>query len=115
MKETISKLKQKVLKKPELRNLFKHRIQHDQVLILPVEIEESSKVASPMQYDDKPEWGIVLGAGEGRLLESGAVHAINVKCGDFVLFAKYGAVKVRTDGVDVLFVRQEDIISIYNE
>jgi chaperonin GroES len=113
MKEEIQKLQQKTLKRKELRNLLRHRVQNDQVLILPVDTEQEGRVKTPKNYEDKPQWGVVLGFGPGRTLETGALSSVDLKIGDFVLYGQYGSLKVRSEGIDLLFVRMEDIMSIY--
>lgn len=79
----------------------------------PVEFSREGRVANAKQYDDKNEFGLVLGVGPGRRLESGLLEKPVVKVGDFILFGKYGSIKIRSLGADVLFIRQEDIMSIY--
>lgn len=96
-----------------MRNLLKHQLLQDNVLIAAVDFEQEGKVFRPNQYEDKPEFGLVLKVGRGRLLESGVREPSPVKEGDFVIFGKYSSVKVRSEGVDFLFVRDEDILSRY--
>ncbi len=107
--ETLKELK----KTPELRNLLKHRILQDNVLVLPVDFDEDSSVYTPGQYEDKPEWGMVVAVGEGRLLDSGERVRSSIEEGDFILFGKYSATNVTTAGQDYLFIREEDIMSRY--
>lgn len=82
-------------------------------MIAAVDFETDGKVYRPSQYEDKPEFGLVLSVGQGRLLDSGQRVPSPVEPGDFVIFGKYSSVKVRAEGVDFLFVRDEDIMSKY--
>lgn len=95
-------------------DLTKHKLLQDQVLILPISFQSTGSVKKAEQYEDKPEWGYVLSVGEGRLLENGTRDKIDLKHGDVVLFMAYGGTKVRALGVDFVYVRQEDIVSVYN-
>jgi len=82
---------------------------HDSVLVKPIVLEKSGKVVKPQGYDDKPEYGEVVGIGEGKMLETGVRLPVSAKEGDIILFQKYSASKIRHDGVDYLIVRDEDI------
>lgn len=82
-------------------------------MIAAVDFDTDGKVYRPNQYEDKPEFGLVLAVGQGRLLDSGQRVQSPVEVGDFVIFGKYSSVKVRAEGVDFLFVRDEDIMSKY--
>jgi chaperonin GroES len=113
MKEQIQKMVEKAKNQPEVQNLLRHQLLQDNVLIAAAEFEKSGKVYRPNQYEDKPEFGVVLSVGQGRLLDNGTRVPSPVQVGDFVIFGKYSSVKVRAEGVDFLFVRDEDIMSKY--
>ena len=85
----------------------------DNVLIASVDFEQEGKVFRPNQYEDKPEFGVVLKIGAGRLLDNGTRIPCPVNEGDFVIFGKYSSVKVRAEGIDFLYVRDEDLMSRY--
>jgi co-chaperonin GroES (HSP10) len=93
---------EKVQKKPELQNLFHHKIRNDNVLLLSIDFDESDSVMSARQYEDKPEWGLIIAAGDS---------ALDLEEGDVVLFMSYGGTKVKALGQDFVYVRSEDIIS----
>ncbi len=104
---------EKVQKKPELQNLFHHKIRNDNILLLPVDFEGGDVVLSARQYEDKPQWGLVLSCGEGRVLENGELVNIDLEAGDVVLFMSYGGTTVKALGQDFVYVRSEDVISKY--
>lgn len=97
-----------------MRNLLRHQLLQDNVLIATVDFESEGRAIKVSQYEDKPEFGVVLKTGAGRLLDNGTRVPCPVKEGDFVVFGKYSSVKVRADGVDFLFVRDEDLMSRYD-
>lgn len=111
MKEMTQELKEK----KELRNLTKHKILQDNVLVLPIDFEEDESVYTPSQYEDKPEYGMVISIGDGRLLDNGERVKVDIKEGDFIVFGKYSATNISSGGVDFLIVREEDIVSVYRE
>lgn len=96
-------------KKPSLNKM---EILWDNILVEPIIEEESySGVLKPMQYEDKSDIGIVIKIGEGRLLENGEWLKLRVKVGDLITFNKYSPTKLKIEGKDYLYIREEDIIS----
>ncbi len=82
-----------------------------------VEVQEkASKTESglflPDTAKEKPQEGIVLAVGGGKVLESGAVAPMEIKVGDRVLFAKYTGNEVKIDDKNLLIIRQADILGI---
>ena len=61
---------------------------------------------------EKPQTGIVVAVGEGKMLECGKLAPMVVKKGDTVLFAKYSGNEVKVDNEDYLIIRQSDILAI---
>ncbi len=83
-----------VKRNDQIRDLRKHKLLQDHIMLVAVEFEvESGKVFKPTQYEDKPEWGLVLGVGQGITLDSGAKVKPDISDGDVVLFSKYGSQK----------------------
>ena len=92
--------------------LLKGSVLHDGILVAPLVIEKSGKagkVIKPKGYDDKDEYGTVMLVGGGKMLENGTRLPMSVKPGDFILFQKYSASKIRHEGTDYLLIRDEDI------
>ena len=82
-----------------------------------VEVQEkAAKTESglflPDTAKEKPQEGIVLAVGGGKVLESGAVAPMEIKVGDRVLFAKYTGNEVKIDDKNLLILRQADILGI---
>ena len=82
-----------------------------------VEVQEkAAKTESglflPDTAKEKPQEGIVLAVGGGKVLESGAVAPMEIKVGDRVLFAKYTGNEVKIDDKNLLIIRQSDILGI---
>ena len=102
-------------KTPEMQSLLSHQVLQDNVLMLPLDFNNSDVVVHSKQYDDKPYWALVISVGEGRLLENGQRVGLDIEYGDVVVFQSYGATVIKSLGVDWIVVRQEDIISVYRE
>ncbi len=87
----------------------------DRVVVKPLEAEEKTKggIVLPDTAKEKPQEGKVVAVGKGKVLESGAAQALEVKVGDRVLYGKYSGTEVTTkDGEELLIMREEDILAI---
>ncbi|MCE1631247.1 co-chaperone GroES, partial [Enterobacter hormaechei] len=57
--------------------------------------------------------GKILAVGNGRILESGEVKALDVKVGDTVIFNEgYGVKTEKIDNKEVLIMSESDILAI---
>ena len=61
---------------------------------------------------EKPQTGIVVAVGAGRVAENGALVPMSVKVGDQVLFEKYAGSEVKYEGKEYLIFNENDIIAI---
>ena len=87
---------------------------YDRVVIKRVEEEKLSSggIVIPDSATEKPIKGNVIAVGDGKALDNGTVRAPKVKVGDQVLFGKYSGTEVKLDGVDILVVKEDDILAI---
>lgn len=87
---------------------------HDRVVIERLEAEEktSSGIVLPGNAAEKPDMGIVISVGDGKILENGTKTQMNVKPGDKVIFGKYSGQAVKLDGKEYLVMREDDIFAI---
>lgn len=85
----------------------------DRVLVKPIEESEMtvSGIVLPDTMDKEPEKGEVVAVGPGHY-EDGKLIPISVKVGDKVVFRKYGPDKVKIDGEEVFFIKEEDILAV---
>jgi chaperonin GroES len=56
--------------------------------------------------------GEVVAVGPGKRDENGQRQPMDVKTGDRVLFAKYAGTEIKIDGVEHLFMREDDILGV---
>ena len=86
----------------------------DRVVVKPAAKEEVTKsgIVIPDTAKEKPQEGIVIAVGSGRLLDNGDRSAMDVREGDRVLFAKYGGTEFKLDGEDYLVLKENDILAI---
>ena len=87
---------------------------HDRVVVRRVESEEKTKggIIIPVPAKEKPAEGEVIAVGPGARDESGKQVALDVKVGDRVLFGKWSGTEVKLDGVDLLIMKESDIMGV---
>jgi len=86
----------------------------DRVVIQPIAREEMTKsgIVLPDTAKEKPQEGLILAAGPGRILDDGTREKMDVKEGDRVLYGKYAGTEFKVDDEDLLIVSQKDILAI---
>ncbi|BBO70342.1 10 kDa chaperonin [Desulfosarcina alkanivorans] len=93
---------------------MKVRPLNDRVLVVRVEEEQKTKggIIIPDTAKEKPMEGRVVAAGPGKLDERGARVPMELKTDDRVLFSKYAGTEIKIDGVEHLFMREDDILGV---
>ncbi|MBV9710655.1 MAG: co-chaperone GroES [Ktedonobacteraceae bacterium] len=86
----------------------------DRVVVKPAAREEVTRsgIVIPDTAKEKPQEGVVIAVGNGRLLDNGDRSPIDVHEGDRVLFAKYGGTEFKLDGEEYLVLKENDILAI---
>ena len=94
---------------------MKIRPLYDRIVVKRIE-ESAEKTASglfiPDSAKEKPQEGEVIAVGQGKRNEDGKLIPLDVKAGDRILFGKYSGSEVKLDGVEVLIMREEDILGV---
>jgi len=87
---------------------------HDRVVVKRVEEDKTSAggIVIPDSATEKPIEGKVIAVGNGKILDSGEVRALDVKKGDKIMFGKYSGTEVKVDGEEYLVMREDDIMGI---
>ena len=87
---------------------------YDRILVKRVDEETRSAggIIIPDTAKEKPLRGKVLSVGTGKLLDSGALRALDVKEGDVVLFDKYAGTEIKIEGVEHTILREDDVLGI---
>jgi len=86
----------------------------DRILVLREEEESktSGGIIIPDSAKEKPHQGKIVAVGPGKMGDDGKRTAMEVKAGDRILFSKYAGTEIKIDGVDHLFMREDDILGI---
>ena len=87
---------------------------NDRLLVLRVEEETKSAggIIIPDTAKEKPQRGKVVAAGPGKMGDDGQRTAMDVKVGDRILFSKYAGTEIKIDGVEHLFMSEDDILGV---
>ena len=87
---------------------------NDRVLVLRVKEEQKTAggIIIPDTAKEKPQEGKVVAVGPGKTGDDGKRTALEVKAGDRVLFGKYAGTEMKIDGVEHVFMREDDILGV---
>jgi chaperonin GroES len=93
---------------------MKLRPLHDRVIVKRMEEERktASGIVIPDTATEKPDQGEVMAVGPGKRDERGTVNPLDVKVGNRVLFGKYAGQSVKVDGVELLVMREDDLMAV---
>ncbi len=99
-----------MVKKLNIKPLF------DNVLVKPLEAEAktASGIILPDSAKEKPQMGIVMAVGDGKIGPKGEKHPVVVKVGQKVMYKKWGGSEVKVENEEWTMVGQEDILAIVN-
>jgi len=85
----------------------------DRVVVSPSSEEEVTKggIILPDTAKEKPQRGVVIAVGPGRLDEEGKRVPMEVKKGDKVIYSKYAGTELKQNDKEVLILRESDILA----
>ena len=94
---------------------MKIRPLHDRVVIKRMEEEKTSPggIVIPDSATEKPIRGEVVAVGKGLVLDNGDVRPLDLKAGDKVLFGKYSGTEVKIDGEELLVMKEDDVMAVF--
>jgi len=93
---------------------MKFRPLHDHVVVERIDAEAKSAggILIPDTAQEKPSQGEIIAVGPGGRDENGKLIPIDLKKGDRVLFGKWSGTEVKLDGVDLLIMKESDIMGV---
>ena len=93
---------------------MKVRPLYDRILIK--RVEEEQKTAGglfiPDTAKEKPQQGLVVAVGNGKVQEDGTLRKLEVKAGDKILFSKYSGNDIKIEGTEHLILREDDVLAV---
>ena len=96
---------------------MKFRPLHDRVVIerIDAEAKTAGGIIIPDTAKEKPQEGKVVAVVPGGRDESGKLIPIDIKVGDRVLFGKWSGTEVKIDGVELLIMKESDVMGVLVE
>ena len=87
---------------------------HDRILVKRVdpEAEVQGGIIIPDTAKEKPQEGIVVAVGNGKIRDNGTRAEMTVKEGDRILFGKYSGNEIKLEGEEYLTMREEDVLAV---
>ncbi|MFJ7901121.1 co-chaperone GroES [Streptomyces sp. NPDC096198] len=88
----------------------------DRIVVQPLDAEQTtaSGLVIPDTAKEKPQEGVVLAVGPGRI-EDGKRVELDVKVGDVVLYSKYGGTEVKYNNEEYLVLSARDVLAIIDK
>jgi chaperonin GroES len=88
---------------------------HDRLIVKRLDEDRTSPggIVLPGSAAEKPIRGKVIAIGKGRVLDNGEVRPCAVAVGDEILFGKYDGTEVRLDGQQLLVMRENDVMAVF--
>jgi chaperonin GroES len=85
----------------------------DRLVVKPTQKEEKTKggIYLPDTAKEKPQEGEVVAVGPGRMTDEGKRIAMDLKVGDQVIYSKYGGSEIKIDDVEMIILRESDILA----
>jgi chaperonin GroES len=89
----------------------------DRLVVKPIQKEEMTKggILIPDTVKEKPQEGEVVAVGPGRMTDDGKRITMDVKIGDRIIYSKYGGSEIKIDDVEMIILRESDILAIKKE
>jgi len=93
---------------------MKVRPLHDRILIRRIEETENIRggIIIPDTAKEKPQEGIVVAVGNGKILDDGTRLNLEAKEGDRILFGKYSGTDIKIEGEEYLILREDEVLGI---
>jgi chaperonin GroES len=85
----------------------------DRLVVEPNEAEEvtAGGIVLPDAAKEKPQRGVVVAVGPGKLLDSGERGTLSVAVGDEVIYGKYSGTEIEVNGKEVKILRESDVLA----
>ena len=95
----------------------KFRPMDDRILVEACEADETTAggIILPDTAREKPQRGVVLATGPGKLLDSGKRGEMSVTIGDEVFYGKYSGTEVTFDNDSYVVIRENDILAVVDK
>ena len=88
----------------------------DRVIVRRMEEEKTSPggIVLPDSATEKPIKGEVVAVGKGLVQDNGDLRPLDLKVGDEVLFGKYSGTEIKLDGEELLVMKEDDVMAVFD-
>lgn len=89
----------------------------DRIIIELQEVEQTTSfgIIVPDSAKEKPQQGVVVAVGTGRVLDNGTRAELDVKVDDRIIFDQYAGTEVKYDGKEYLILDVRNILAIVED
>ena len=96
---------------------MKIRPLHDRIVVKRLDEERKSPggIVIPDTAAEKPIRVKFIAVGKGKVLENGEIRPVDLKVGDQVLFGKYTGTEIKVDGEELLVMREDDVMGVFEK
>lgn len=96
---------------------IKFRPMDDRILVEPCQADETTAggIILPDTAREKPQRGVVITVGPGKLLDSGNRGEMGVKVGDEVFYGKYAGTEIEFGTDKYVIIRENDILAVVDK
>ena len=86
----------------------------DRIVVEVKSVEEKTKggLFLPDTAQEKPQEGVVVAVGSGRVLDNGQKLPLEVKVGDRIIFSKYSGSEIKVDEKKYVIFGERDVLAI---
>jgi chaperonin GroES len=91
---------------------MKIRPLNDSILVIREEKKTAGGIIIPDSAKEKPQRGKIISAGPGKVDKNGKRTPLEVRAGDRIIFSKYAGTEIKIDGIEHVFMKEDDILSI---
>jgi chaperonin GroES len=87
---------------------------HDRVVVKRIDADSKTTggIIIPDTAKEKPQTGEIVAVGPGGRDEAGKLIPIDLRVGDKVLFGKWSGTEVKLDGVELLIMKESDVMGV---
>jgi chaperonin GroES len=89
----------------------------DRLIVKRIESEEKTAAGLfiPDSAKEKPQQGVVVARGKGKVREDGTIQPLDLNPGDKILFGKYAGTEIKLDGNEYLIMREDDVLGVIEQ
>jgi len=87
---------------------------NDKIIVERIENKETTKggIIIPEQGKERPNEGVIIACGPGKMLDDGNYKPMQVKKGDKIMFSAFAGVELKVEDNKYLILSESDVLVI---